>query len=91
MEEACFQVVPMKRMTKRQMPFMILLTDEWMTEEKKGGTFTVVKIRQCIVCFKLFNIIIKNFMFAPVPVCQLYPTIQCTLNTNRQSLDFEIN
>ena len=49
MEEACFQVVPTKRMTKRQMPFMILLTDEWMTEEKKGGTFTVVKIHQCIV------------------------------------------
>ena len=35
--EACSQAVLMKKMTKKQMPFMIPLIEEWMIEEKREG------------------------------------------------------
>ena len=35
--EACSQAVLMKKMMKKQMPFMIPLIEEWMIEEKREG------------------------------------------------------
>ena len=35
--EACSQAVLMRKMMKRQMPFMIPLIEEWMIEEKREG------------------------------------------------------
>ena len=37
MVEACSQAVLMKKMMKKQMPFMIPLIEEWMIEEKREG------------------------------------------------------
>ena len=35
--EACSQAVLMRKMMKKQMPFMIPLIEEWMIEEKREG------------------------------------------------------
>ena len=37
MEVVCSLAVPMKKMTRKQMKYMKLLTKEWMIEEKKEG------------------------------------------------------
>lgn len=37
MVEACSQAVLMRKMMKKQMPFMIPLIEEWMIEEKREG------------------------------------------------------
>ena len=44
MEGVCFPVVLMRRMMKRRMQYMILSTDEWMTEEKKEGVIDMYLI-----------------------------------------------
>ena len=58
MEGVCFPVVLMRRMTKRQMLYMILSTDEWMTEEKKEGVidmYLIYIIIYVVVWKWLFN------------------------------------
>ena len=42
--EACSPVVHMRKMMKKQMPFMIPLIGEWMTEEKKEGELVLLYI-----------------------------------------------
>ena len=55
MEGVCFPVVLMRRMTKRRMLYMILSTDEWMTEEKKEGVIDmyIIYIFRYCSCVKM--------------------------------------
>jgi len=43
MVAVCSHLVPMKKMTRKQMPFMILLIEEWMIGEKREGNYKANK------------------------------------------------
>lgn len=48
MVEACSQAVLMRKMMKKQMPFMIPLIEEWMIEEKREGMMFYSEINYCV-------------------------------------------
>ena len=48
MVEACSQAVLMRKMMKKQMPFMIPLIEEWMIEEKREGMMFYTEINYCV-------------------------------------------